>query len=90
MATQARGRPLKFHTSQWEGMVFSVWRQSVRRITDTHVLIKLLIAIQKHSCILSGIKTQSTITLVLKLLEVHAHHPWKSEKNRGLDNHSFF
>ena len=38
---------------------------------------KLLIAIQKHSCILSGIKTQSTITLVLKLLEVHAHHPWK-------------
>lgn len=39
MATQARGRPLKFHTSQWEGMVFSVWKQSVRRITDTHVLI---------------------------------------------------
>lgn len=39
MATQARGRPLKFHTSQWEGMAFSVWRQLVRRITDTHVLM---------------------------------------------------
>lgn len=39
MATQARGRPLEFHTSQWEGMVFRVWGQSVRRITDTSVLL---------------------------------------------------